>query len=435
MKEGKCVIFQKQRKTTALDLQQYIVKMDVPNRQSMVKQIEMLNLTKQDLQYLKAFQPFVMDNIDGIVDRFYSMIGTERDLVDIINRHSSVEKLKVTLRRHIIEMFNGVIDEAFYLRRIKIAKVHVHIGLRTQWYICAFQDLTVSFIDLVEQYITHPKDQFNTIRAISKISNFEQQLVLEAFENTVEQHKETMERKKEVVEKKIIESSEGLATISQETNNSFQRLSKQSDEIKQLAKKSIQVSAMAENQALEGREQLKSQSQNMNNIIHSLNDITENTEQLNEMSKEMESIMSVVTNIANQTNLLALNAAIEAARAGEAGKGFSVVADEVRKLSIQTKESVTSVATLLHKTNDRIDKLVHSLSNIQEEVASGEENMVQTEGQFTNILNSMTEAKEQNDCMEKEVLAIAEILNELGIAFEEVTSSAEKLANVAQNLN
>ena len=435
MKEGKCVIFQKQRKTTALDLQQYIVKMDVPNHQSMVKQIEMLNLTKQDLQYLKAFQPFVMDNIDGIVDRFYSMIGTERDLVDIINRHSSVEKLKVTLRRHIIEMFNGVIDEEFYLRRIKIAKVHVHIGLRTQWYICAFQDLTVSFIDLVEQYITHPKDQFSTIRAISKISNFEQQLVLEAFENTVEQHKETMERKKEVVEKKIIESSEGLATISQETNNSFQRLSKQSDEIKLLAKKSIQVSAMAENQALEGREQLKSQSQNMNNIIHSLNDITENTEQLTEMSKEMESIMSVVTNIANQTNLLALNAAIEAARAGEAGKGFSVVADEVRKLSIQTKESVTSVAMLLHKTNDRIDKLVHSLSNIQEEVASGEGNMVQTEGQFTNILNSMTEAKEQNDCMEKEVLAIAEILNELGIAFEEVTSSAEKLANVAQNLN
>ena len=435
MKEGKCVIFQKQRKTTALDLQQYIVKMDVPNHQSMVKQIEMLNLTKQDLQYLKAFQPFVMDNIDGIVDRFYSMIGTERDLVDIINRHSSVEKLKVTLRRHIIEMFNGIIDEEFYLRRIKIAKVHVHIGLRTQWYICAFQDLTVSFIDLVEQYLTHPKDQFNTIRAISKISNFEQQLVLEAFENTVEQHKETMERKKEVVEKKIIESSEGLATISQETNNSFQRLSKQSDEIKQLAKKSLQVSAMAENQALEGREQLKSQSQNMNNIIHFLNDITENTEQLTEMSKEMESIMSVVTNIANQTNLLALNAAIEAARAGEAGKGFSVVADEVRKLSIQTKESVTSVAMLLHKTNDRIDKLVHSLSNIQEEVTSGEENMVQTEGQFTKILDSMTEAKEQNDWMEKDVLAIAEILNELGSAFEEVTNSAEKLANVAQNLN
>ena len=210
-----------------------------------------------------------------------------------------------------------------------------------------------------------------------------------------------MERRKEAIEQEIVKSSEGLATISQETNNSFHRLSGQSEEIKQLAKKSLQVSTMAESQALEGRERLKSQSQNMNTIICSLHDIAENIAQLTNMSKEMESIMNVVTNIANQTNLLALNAAIEAARAGEAGKGFSVVADEVRKLSIQTKESVTSVATLLHKTNERTDKLVHSLSNIQEEVASGEENMVQTEGQFTNILEAMTEAKDQNGRMEK----------------------------------
>lgn len=435
MKEGKCVIFQKQRKTTALDLEQYIVTMDIAHRHSIKRQIDLIKLTKQDLQYLKAFQPFVEGNIDNIVNRFYEMIGTERSLVDIINRHSSVEKLKITLRRHIIEMFNGTIDDDFYQRRVKIAKVHVHIGLKTQWYICAFQDLTASFIDLVEEHVSHPMDQLNTIRAISKISNFEQQLVLEAFEHTIEQLHEKMERRKEAIEQEIVESSEGLATISQETNNSFHRLSGQSDEIKQLAKKSLQVATMAESQALEGREQLKCQSQNMSNIIYSLDDIAENIAQLTDMSKEMESIMNVVTNIANQTNLLALNAAIEAARAGEAGKGFSVVADEVRKLSIQTKESVTSVATLLHKTNERTDKLVHSLSNIQEEVASGEENMVQTEGQFTNILEAMTEAKDQNGRMEKEVQTIVEVLSELGIAFNEVKNSAGKLASFAQNLN
>ncbi|KPN96619.1 globin-coupled sensor protein [Lysinibacillus sp. ZYM-1] len=428
------MIFQKQRKTKALDLQQYTVKMDLSNRQLMAKQIEMLNLTKQDLQYLKAFQPYVMDNIDHIVNRFYNMIGTEHHLVDIISHHSSVEKLKVTLRQHIIEMFNGTIDEMFYQRRVKIAKVHVHIGLRTQWYICAFQDLSLSFIDLVEQNIDQPRDQFNTIRAISKICNFEQQLVLEAFENTVEQHKVNMEQEKETIERQIVESSELLATISQETNSSFCSLSEQSDEIEQLAKKSIDVSTLAENQALDGRECLKKQSQNMNNIIQSLHDIEENIEQLSGMSKEMETIMSVVTNIANQTNLLALNAAIEAARAGEAGKGFSVVADEVRKLSIQTKESVTAVALLLQKTSERTEKLEQSLTNIQEEVASGEENMLHTEGQFTNILGAMTEAKDQNDCMAMKIKAIASILSELGTSFSEVTNSAEKLANFAQNL-
>lgn len=172
----------------------------------------------------------------------------------------------------------------------------------------------------------------------------------------------------------------------------------------------------------------------MLNIIHSLHDIEENIEQLSDMSREMEIIMNVVTNIANQTNLLALNAAIEAARAGEAGKGFSVVADEVRKLSIQTKDSVTSVALLLKKTSERTEKLEHSLANIQDEVASGEENMLQTEGQFTSILGAMTEAKDQNDCMATKIQAIVGILNELGTSFTEVTNSAENLASFSQNL-
>ncbi|POZ54225.1 hypothetical protein LYSIN_04247 [Lysinibacillus sphaericus] len=61
--------------------------------------------------------------------------------------------------------------------------------------------------------------------------------------------------------------------------------------------------------------------------------------------------------------------------------------------------------------------------------------MAQTEGQFNKILDAMTEAKCQNDLMEKEVQAVAQVLHELGLAFNEVTNSADKLANVAQNLN
>lgn len=434
MKEGECMIFQKKKRAEVIDLQQFAVKMDVTSHPSIRKQIEMLNLREQDLQYLKAFKPIIENNIDRIVDRFYDILGKERSLVDIINKHSSVEKLKITLRRHIIEMFNGMIDEDFFKRRISIAKVHVHIGLKNQWYICAFQDLSISFIDLVEKYIDYPVDQFNTMRAISKISNFEQQLVVDAFENTVEELKVKVEQEKEAVGRKIVASSEGLATISEETNAAFHQLNIQSAEIMQLAKKSLQVSTLAESQALEGRERLRNQSTNMKNIIHSLDDITDNIEQLAEMSKEMEGIMSVVTNIANQTNLLALNAAIEAARAGEAGKGFSVVAAEVRKLSEQTRDSVTAVAELLQNTNERTDKLVQSLSHIQDKVASGEENMVQTEGQFNKILDAMTEAKCQNDRMEKDFQGVNEIVRELGLAFNEVTSSADHLANVAQDL-
>ncbi|GLC90247.1 globin-coupled sensor protein [Lysinibacillus piscis] len=428
------MLFQKTNKIQRIDLQQYTVRIDVANRQTTVKQIKMLNLTNQDLQYLKAFQPYVIQHIDEIVDKFYDMVGQEQKLDEIIAKNSSVERLKVTLRSHIIEMFNGVIDDEFYERRNTIARVHVHIGLRTQWYICAFQNLLVSFIDLAEQYVAHPTDQFNTIRAFSKICNFEQQLVLEAFENTVEQLKIDIAQGKKEIEQQIVESSESLAAISQETNNAFLVLSQQTEGIRQLVKDSLQVSTVAEQQAIEGRAQLQHQSDTMASMIHLLQDITGNIEKMTEMSKEMETIMNVVTTIANQTNLLALNAAIEAARAGEAGKGFSVVADEVRKLSLQTTESVTSVATLLQTTNERTMKLTHLLATIQEEVITGEEYMRQTEGQFGKIVASMTESKMQNDCVEQEVQSITAVLSELGTAFDEVKNAAETLSVVAKSL-
>ena len=433
VKEGMEMFFKKKR-VSQLDLEQFSVLLDLTSNPESQKQLQMLAIKKQDLQYLKAFKPYVEKNINWIVDRFYEMLGTERSLTKIISNHSSIQRLKITLSQHIIEMFNGIIDADFFKTRTSIAKVHVRIGLKTQWYICAFQDLTISFVQLVEKYVEHPIDQLNTIRAITKIANFEQQLVLEAFEQTAEQLKSNAEKEKLDVANQIVASSEGLAAIAQETNAAFHSLNQESDEMMQLSKKSLDVSILAEEQALEGRTRIQNQSENMNRIIHSLDGITENIEQLTTISREMETIMLVVTNIANQTNLLALNAAIEAARAGDAGKGFSVVADEVRKLSNQTKESVTTVGHLLKTTNDRTEKLVHSLAKIQEDVIIGKENMIQTEGQFNLILNAMTEAKDQNERMVKEVISVSTIVSELALAFNEVTVSADRLANVAQDL-
>ena len=62
------------------------------------KQLQMLNLSEDDLKYLKLFKPHVDDNIEQIVDAFYRNLGMESSLIDIINDHSSVDRLKVTLK-------------------------------------------------------------------------------------------------------------------------------------------------------------------------------------------------------------------------------------------------------------------------------------------------------------------------------------------------
>ena len=429
------MFFKKTLHRERIEIDSYQVKIEVSKHPKLKQQLNMLKLTDTDLKYLSAFQPYVEKNINDIVDSFYAVLGMDSSLVKIINEHSSVERLKVTLKKHIYEMFSGIIDEQFIQKRKRIAHVHVYIGLPTQSYLAAFQNLNLSFMQYVQDYIPHTQDQFSILAAISKMLNLEQQLVLEAFEAHIADQRQTIEERKEAVSCSIIEASESLAAISEQTNASYQQLSLKTEEVIIYAERANEISCETAQQASAGKELMQSQSDNMTTITSSVKEITHDINRLTEMTKQMEGVMSIVTNVANQTNLLALNACIEAARAGEAGKGFAVVANEVRKLAEQTKSSTDTVDELLKHTNERTMKLETSLDNIQKAVKFGEEGMLQTEQKFSGILHSMSETKMQNELITKEVQQLGTVINELSFAFDEVTDSADKLAVISQELN
>jgi len=429
------MFFKKTLHQERIEINSYQANIQVSKHPKLKQQLNMLKLTETDLKYLSAFQPYVEKNINDIVDSFYAVLGMDSSLVKIINEHSSVERLKVTLKKHIYEMFSGIIDEQFIQKRKRIAHVHVYIGLPTQSYLAAFQNLNISFMQYVQDYIPHTQDQFSILAAISKMLNLEQQLVLEAFEAHIADQRQTIEERKEAVSCSIIEASESLAAISEQTNASYQQLSLKTEEVIIYAERANEISCETAQQASAGKELMQSQSDNMTTITSSVKEITHDINRLTEMTKQMEGVMSIVTNVANQTNLLALNASIEAARAGEAGKGFAVVANEVRKLAEQTKSSTDTVDELLKHTNERTMKLETSLDNIQKAVKFGEEGMLQTEQKFSGILHSMSETKMQNELITKEVRQLGTVINELSFAFDEVTDSADKLSVISQELN
>jgi heam-based aerotactic trancducer len=427
-------MFFKKKEEQETSIQEGNVKLEYIEHSPTAKQLKMLDLTEEDLKYLKMFKPYIDENIEHIVDTFYRNLGMESSLVQIINDNSSINRLKVTLKRHICEMFGGTINEEYFYKRKKIAQVHVRIGLKTKWYIGAFQSLLVEFIRLVKINIDNDEQRFKTIEAVSKILNFEQQVVLEEYEAVVERMQQRLEDERRHVGNSIIQSSSNLAAISEQTNASFHQLSSQANTMVSYTKKAIDLSTIATDQAHHGKIQIQQQSMSMDAIHDAVGSISLEIEKLAEISKEMEQTMGIVTNIANQTNLLALNAAIEAARAGEAGKGFSVVAGEVRKLSEQTKDSTVNVGELLQNTNIRTTKLLESLKEIKVAVQAGEESMKGTEAQFSAIVESLKETKIQSNLVEQEVEQIGSVITELGAAFDEVTIAADNLATISQEL-
>lgn len=428
------MLFKKTSHPERINIDARQVKIQVEDQQKVKKQLAMLRLTEMDLKYLQAFQPYIEAHIDEIVDNFYQALQIEPKLLKIIDHHSTIERLKVTLKKHIYEMFNGIIDTEFLQKREKIAKVHVHIGLPTQWYIAAFQNLNVSFMQYVKLYIPHTDDQFSILAAISKMLNLEQQLVLEAFEAYVANSKRIDEEQKQEIGRAIIDSSENLAYVADQTNAAYQQLMGQMEELTSHAKQAGDISTGTEQQALEGQGQMQEQCQNMDTITSSVVEITQDIDRLSEMTKQMESVMAIVINIATQTNLLALNASIEAARAGEAGKGFAVVANEVRKLAEQTKSSTDTVKVLLQDTNERTTKLEGSLHHIQKAVQFGGEGMLQTEKKFSRILQSVRETKMHTNVIGQEIVVLGQGIDQLSSSFEKVAHSAEELAGISCEL-
>jgi heam-based aerotactic trancducer len=406
--------------------------LNIPKGTSIEKQVEMISLTKEDLRIISNLQPYVTNQIDHIVARFYENLANESSLLKIINDNSSIDRLGKTLKQHITEMFEGVIDKNYYEKRIRIAHVHVRIGLNTKWYMCAFQDLFLSLINIIEENLKDREESFLAIRAVSKILNLEQQIVLEAYDAEAERIRSQEEEEKILIKTNVIKSAENLATISEETNSSFQQLDTQVQEMASLANKGTKLSILAEESSMEGKQQLSKQSSNMEKINESVNNISSDMQVLLEISNRMKEIIDIAKNVADQTNLLSLNASIEAARAGQAGRGFAVVADEVRKLSEETKNSVTNVSTLILDMNSQSEKLTRSLERIRVAVKDGNDYMKETDNQFEQILRTMNETKLQNNKIESDLVSFINVVNELGKAFEEVALSADNLTMITQ---
>ncbi|KGA96428.1 hypothetical protein BALCAV_0216165 [Alkalihalobacillus alcalophilus ATCC 27647 = CGMCC 1.3604] len=385
------------------------------------------------MRILRWLKPFVEEQLDEITERFYSIIIEQENLLEIIERHSTVERLKETLKIHILELFSEDIDAKFVEKRSRIAKAHVRVGLESKWYVAAYNQLLIMFTKLVEAQRHNGVDSVRALTTIYRIINFEQQLVLEEYEKENQRLNDHEKSEKNKIIKKLNDQAATLANVSLHSEDLVKELASQSEAVSGLAKDGAELATNAEGHASHGREQMTKQAKNMETVMNSIEDITKGSQRLTTFASEVHNVIDIVEKIAEQTNLLALNASIEAARAGEYGRGFAVVADEIRKLSEQTKQTTRNVTELITRTNEQIETVSERVFEVRSVVGSGMEGMKDTEQSFHEIWLAMKTLKEQNEKMEKELDSFVSAVGEIGKASTEVASSAKELDLLGEN--
>lgn len=419
----------KRRKTLSLiqPISSVPVKLQVPTKEVQL-QLDAIQLRERDLQLLRALKEPMSARIDEIVKAFYSSVTAVPELSQIIKKNSTTEYLSKTLAVHLGGLFDGVIDEAYLINRSKVANAHLRIGLEPKWYIAAFQNLHSTMLDILFDLELDRAEEREMIVALSKILNFEKQLVLEAFEKSTndsiranqQEIKNSVKQQIGSIALKIEEKSESTYAVVNDLIEQFATLDGKIQE-------SIVRSETSANQAQSGIEQMAQMVVTSETIVKETKGMAELVEELNRASIQIEEVVQLVKNIADQTNLLALNSAIEAARAGVHGKGFAVVADEVRNLADQTKQSTDNIAQLVAQSKAKTQAVHVAIDTVTKFADMGMKETETTRETFQNITDTVHLTIDDIRHFSDHMKNLQDVITSIGGVSREVVSTSYEL--------
>jgi len=262
--------------------------------------------------------------------------------------------------------------------------------------------------------------------------------------------------------KSLALAAEQLKQIARQSNDD---MSKQHEEVQQVAAAVTEMSATvkeiaasgesAASSAKEADEEAESGQTVVKQTVDAISRLAQEVDsaaavinKLEEDSDAIGSVLGVIRGIADQTNLLALNAAIEAARAGEQGRGFAVVADEVRTLASRTQQSTQEIQAIIQGLQEGTAKAVKVMGESVTSAKDTVDKASQARNSLANIVNSVfaisevnahiaTAAEEQSAAVneiDKSVVHITELSDKSAAGSDETLLACEELAHLGEEL-
>ncbi|MCL9801681.1 methyl-accepting chemotaxis protein [Pseudomonas sp. AKS31] len=258
----------------------------------------------------------------------------------------------------------------------------------------------------------------------------------------------------------VSDSSEHTADIAIRTNigiqkqmaeidqvaTAVQEMTATAQDVARNATQAAQAASHADQAASQGMQIVRDTSNSIGVLALEIGKAVDVVQNLAKDSENINAILTAIRGIAEQTNLLALNAAIEAARAGEQGRGFAVVADEVRNLAQKTQKATEEIQSMIQQlqqgTRDVVRVMEDSQNRTDESVqhAAKAAEALETITQAVSVINDMntqiaSAAEEQSavaDDINRNVINIGQVANEVAGGADESSSASADLTKLAE---
>ncbi|MBR9727083.1 methyl-accepting chemotaxis protein [Shewanella intestini] len=244
--------------------------------------------------------------------------------------------------------------------------------------------------------------------------------ISDSLEKSVDETRASSDIQVEQMEMTATAMNEMVATVEGISQNA-QQASDAANETYKFAKNGVE---MASNTSV----CIQKLGTDVHNVAGTINNLKSETENMGE-------ILNVIRDVAEQTNLLALNAAIEAARAGEQGRGFAVVADEVRSLASRTQVSIESINVTINRLQDEVVKSVNLMEESQSEANNAVEMAIETRNSLDSIMSSVEQIQDMNTQIATAAEEQNAVANEINQSVTEVSNRAYETNQNAKDAN
>ncbi|TXR51407.1 methyl-accepting chemotaxis protein [Reinekea thalattae] len=185
----------------------------------------------------------------------------------------------------------------------------------------------------------------------------------------------------------------------------------------------------ASEHAVEGNDAIRQVNSQAEDLVKNTREVSETLKQLKEETMNVGDVLNIISEVSEQTNLLALNAAIEAARAGQHGRGFAVVADEVRNLASKTQDSVEVIQKTISQLQTESVNAVEKMSQNYSKAENTSELANQTSESLYKIIDSANQILAMNSNIAEDSEQQSQAASDISRNVANIFASAKQINN------
>ena len=362
----------------------------------------------EDAHALKALRPLIQEHAEEIVEAFYSNVERFNELLEIIKDTSvTVNQLKVTQKRYLLEMFDGEYGEAYFERRLYVGVVHNRIGLSPRWYLGSFSVYSREIIKLIlRHYRWNAQKREQALHAVHKIVSIDSQLAIDTYIDGVMTDLRNVSLSKNELEEKMSVFQKFIAKVAH--------------------------GDLSERLEVSGKDEFAQLGSDLNSMTESLAHVASDTsEAINTIYSTIEQLQSSINNqsagaseqaaAVNQTTASLDEIKAMAAQAMEKVQILGETAERSRRESEQGGTAVEQAIVGMTSIRERVEGIAHTILALSEQT--------QQIGEITSVVNNLAQ---QSKMLALNASIEAAKAGEAGKGFAVVAAEVRELAEQSQ---